>query len=369
VLIHHSPCPSSIGNCGKGLFFCLSCGSQSSHTFGRLLDRGCKCVGVTKNNNKKSLSQQIQTNDSAASNNDDVGYLGDSNVVSDVNRKNPTEASASYSQNNPAEDHVVSNDDVGCDFNNGCESALDLCGDLAIIGDNNNTTEDSVTENNASAIGNKKNAIIDSANYSQNNPEEDQVASNDNIGCDFNNSYELAWELSEDFAGNPARGTVYTSPLSILANRKEWSSVSARFFIRDYKNRGDGLRGLIFNSVVDSKNSSDFSSLTVDDVFFHLHIASIHYGISTTKSIDITNMMLHSSSEHNQIILSERNMLSDAYRSSILQVLTARGIINNQDQEQTILNEINNCVHTELQSNHFKRCSINLSAPVKHKNV
>ena len=59
-------------------------------------------------------------------------------------------------------------------------------------------------------------------------------------------------------------------------------------------------------------------------------------------------------------------MLSD--RSSILQVLTARGIINNQDQEQ-ILQEINNCVHTELQSNRFKKCSINLSAPVKHKSV
>ena len=25
VLIHHSPCPSSVGNCGKGLFFCLFC--------------------------------------------------------------------------------------------------------------------------------------------------------------------------------------------------------------------------------------------------------------------------------------------------------------------------------------------------------
>ena len=226
-----------------------------------------------------------------------------------------------------------------------------------------------MAENNASAIGNKKNAIIDSASYSQNNSEEDHVASNDDIGCDFNNCYELAWELSEDFAVNPARGTIYTSPLSILANRKEWSSVSARFFIRDYKNRGDGLRGLIFNSVVDSKNSSDFSSLTVDDMFFHLHIASIHYGISTAKSIDITTMMLHNSSEHNQIIQSERNMLSDAYCNSILQVLTARGIINNQDQEQTILKEINNCVHTELQSNRFKSCSINLSAPVKHKTV
>ena len=44
VVLHHSPCTSSIGNCGKVLFFCLSCGSQSSHTSGRLQDKGCKCV-------------------------------------------------------------------------------------------------------------------------------------------------------------------------------------------------------------------------------------------------------------------------------------------------------------------------------------
>ena len=37
-----------------------------------------------------------------------------------------------------------------------CESALDLCGDLAIIGDTNNTTEDSVAEDNASSVDNKK---------------------------------------------------------------------------------------------------------------------------------------------------------------------------------------------------------------------
>ncbi len=54
--------------------------------------------------------------------------------------------------------------------------------------------------------------------YSQNNPAEDHVASNNDVGCDFNNSYELAWELSEDFAVNPAMGPIYTSPLSILAN-------------------------------------------------------------------------------------------------------------------------------------------------------
>jgi len=97
VLILHSPCPSSIGNCGKGLFFCLSCGRQSSHTFGRLLDRGCKCVGVNKNRDKKSFNQQILTNNSAVSNYDDVG-LRNSSAASVGNRKNPTEDSMSHSQ-------------------------------------------------------------------------------------------------------------------------------------------------------------------------------------------------------------------------------------------------------------------------------
>jgi hypothetical protein len=46
-----------------------------------------------------------------ASNNDDVGYLGDSDAAGNGNRKNPTEDSASYSQNNQAEDHVVSSQD------------------------------------------------------------------------------------------------------------------------------------------------------------------------------------------------------------------------------------------------------------------
>ena len=80
------------------------------------------------------------------------------------------------------------------------------------------------------------------------------------------------WELSEDFAVNPARGTIYTSPLSILANRKEWSCVSARFFIQAYKNRGDGLRGLIFNSLLWTQKTPV--------IFHHLHLMTCFF-IST----------------------------------------------------------------------------------------
>ena len=32
---------------------------------------------------------------------------------------------------------------------------------------------------------------------------------------------------------------------------------------------------MVFNSVIDSKIYSEFSSLTVDDMFFHFHMASI----------------------------------------------------------------------------------------------
>jgi hypothetical protein len=115
------------------------------------------------------------------------------------------------------------------------------------------------------------------------------------------------------------------------------------------------------------KNFSDFSSLTVHDMFYDIHIASIRYGICTAKSIDITTMMLPNSSDYNQIIESESAV--DAYHNSIIQVLTGSEILNNQDQTQTILQEINNCVHTELQSNRFKSCFVNLSALVKHETV
>ncbi len=67
VLIHHSPCQSSIGKCGKALYFCLSCGSQSSHTSRRLRDKGCK---VRKCPSVKKPSKNI-----AESTEDDVGCV------------------------------------------------------------------------------------------------------------------------------------------------------------------------------------------------------------------------------------------------------------------------------------------------------
>ena len=57
-----------------------------------------------------------------------------------------------YSQNNPAEDHVTTNNDVFVyEVANTYESVWGLCGDAAVdaaICDKNNTTEDSAASNN-----------------------------------------------------------------------------------------------------------------------------------------------------------------------------------------------------------------------------
>jgi hypothetical protein len=90
-----------------------------------------------------------------------------------------------------------------------------------------------------------------------------------------------------------------------LGNQKEWPSGSSRFFIRDHKNQGDGLQGLVFNSLIDAKSHSEFSSLTDPEMFLHHHVASIHYGLTTLKSIYLTSVMLQNQDEHIQLMQSE----------------------------------------------------------------
>ncbi len=157
-----------------------------------------------------------------------------------------------------------------------------------------------------------------------------------------------------------------SNSLKILENHNEWPSGSARFFMRDHQIHGNGLRGLVFNSVMDSKVYNDFSSLTEKDMFFHLHIASIHYGLPTTKSKDLVNLMLHNCSKHKQLIQSEKKELSDIYHKSIVRVLQTHGITKDQEETTSILQEIKDCVESELQSHCGKNAS---TAPVNHKTV
>ena len=119
VVLHHSPCTSSIGNCGKALFFCLSCGSQSSHTSGRLQDKGCKCVRRNDNNKVSEDHPENMTTWERGDNNaeilkDLVGYgLGDTSQP-DSDRRCDSQVDATMGkETNPTEESGVSNDHLG----------------------------------------------------------------------------------------------------------------------------------------------------------------------------------------------------------------------------------------------------------------
>ena len=135
--------------------------------------------------------------------------------------------------------------------------------------------------------------------------------------------------------------------------------------MRDHKKQGDGLKGLVLNSVIDSKVYSDFSSLSVKGMFFQLHIASVYYGLPTTKSVDLATMTLHNNSRQYELIQSEKKALSENYQNSIVQVLDARGM--DKLEVTSILQEINDCVQTAWPIHGDMPSSI--KAPLNHKTV
>ena len=95
-------------------------------------------------------------------------------------------------------------------------------------------------------------------------------------------------------------------------------------------------------------------------MFFHHHVASIHYGLTTSKSIDLTSVMFQNRDEHIQLMQSGRQVLSNAYQNSIVQVLTHCGVVTNHNEISLLLQEIQEHVQTQLQSQHCLRSSNNL---------
>jgi hypothetical protein len=134
--------------------------------------------------------------------------------------------------------------------------------------------------------------------------------------------------------------------------------------MRDHKNQGEVLKGLVFNSAL-TRKSIVISPHSQLNMFFHLHIASICYGLPTTKSVDLATMTLHNISQHNELIQSEKKASSEIYQKSIVQVLAARGI--DKQEVPSIVQEIYDCVQTAWQIHGGKLTSI--KAPVNHKTV
>ena len=99
--------------------------------------------------------------------------------------------------------------------------------------------------------------------------EHEQISSSDN------NSIEMERKVQEGFD-----------------DLNMWSRASSNFFRREHKQKGEGRKGLIYNSLVDKHAASEFQ-MNPTELNYHYHLTSMFNDISQSASHDVTSMSCH----------------------------------------------------------------------------
>ena len=73
---------------------------------------------------------------------------------------------------------------------------------------------------------------------------------------------------------------------------EQWSKASGDYFRREHKEKGEGRKGLIYNSLVDKKAVTTFQ-MSPSEIDYHYHLASMFNNISQASSHDVTSMARH----------------------------------------------------------------------------
>ncbi len=98
----------------------------------------------------------------------------------------------------------------------------------------------------------------------------------------------------------------YPSSKTIFNDSDEWPTQNANFFVRQIKQQGNGLRGVVYNALIDSKISCGFHNLQIKEMFFHLHIATLHSNISQKNCQNVYKFISYMVKQHQEKIKEER---------------------------------------------------------------
>ena len=105
----------------------------------------------------------------------------------------------------------------------------------------------------------------------------------------------------------------------LFSQEGEWPKKSAKFFRREVGKKGDGLRGLVYNSLA-NKKSDNFSGLNDDEMHYHMHIADVHYGMPQSKSKGVCEIMAVEDKRSRSFQKRLIDELSEAYKNAISEV-------------------------------------------------
>ena len=119
-------------------------------------------------------------------------------------------------------------------------------------------------------------------------------------------------------AGSTDRGIMSESEVRrLFGNRSEYPQHMADFLLREHLKEGDGRRGLVYQTLIDPGRQSHFGDLDDDEMNHHLHILSLHHGITQSKRKDVCGMTDRIVSEGRKSKAAEVSAQSDAFVESI----------------------------------------------------
>ena len=305
IKVSHHDCPyNRDSNRRKNKYFCLSCGKSSVHSKNRLL-KTCTCekrqdVAV------KNQSRKPTTIDAGEISNNDKG-----------------DSRFDESDNQQIDEHSLclnqsSDNECTMEFNGQSvhSEVIEKSYQNEDSSDNQHIDEQSFFLDQAT---NDKSTM----EFDGQSVDSEKALKSDQVEGSFNlmKAWNEVEEPEEAMVSHPDSMSECPSSKSIFNDSNEWPEQSAKFFVREIETQGNGLRGVIYNALFDSKRSCGFHNLQIEEMFFHLHIATLHNNISQKNSQNVNKVISYMVKQHQEEIKEEREVFFNSFNSSINRVI------------------------------------------------
>ncbi len=137
-----------------------------------------------------------------------------------------------------------------------------------------------------------------------------------------------------------------------FSNEKEWPKSSAKYFLREYNQPGDGLRGLVYKSLINYSRETDFSPLTDEELHYHLHVYSVHDDFGKMKSKEVCKLTDIAVQKFHQHETSNLNAIKKAFKDATDNLLRETGGLG-EEELKSMIAKIENSVEGKM-SEHYR---------------
>ena len=128
------------------------------------------------------------------------------------------------------------------------------------------------------------------------------------------------------------------------------------------ENPGVGLRGVVYTALIDSKRSSGFKDIQIDEMFLHPHTATVHNNLSQSNTQNVTKIMSYMVKQHQKEIKEMNGAFSTSFHSSINRIINT--LEHSQPQRIIMIMQMKEMTNEDLKTFHAVSRQIEIALPI-----